>query len=100
MNIRIFNQPSGMSLKDWYNSKYYDAVCSSDFNLTEWVEDESKAEGGYLKTHTYKEACRNWWGNMDEENKEVVKSIPNFDADVFEDITGIRVQAIIADYKE
>ena len=100
MNIRIFNQPSGMSLKDWYSSKYYDAVCSSDFNLTEWVEDEFKTEGGYLKTYTYKEACKNWWGNMDEENKEVVKSIPNFDADVFKDITGIRVQAIIADYKE
>jgi hypothetical protein len=94
MNIRIFNQPSGMSLRDWHNSKYYLAICSSDFELTEWIEDDSKPRGGYLKTSSYKDACKKWWNNMTEENKEIVKSIPNFDADIFFDITGIQAEEV------
>ena len=99
-NIRIFNIPSGVSLTEFRNSKYYYALTSSRFVLTEWIEytDEEKKkserkalDGGYLKEYTYKEACANWWNNMSEENKEIVKSIPNFDADVFEDITGIKI---------
>lgn len=37
-NIRIFNVPSGMSLSEFRNSEYYDALMSSPFLLTEWVE--------------------------------------------------------------
>ena len=99
-NIRIFNVPSGMSLTDFYNSNYYTAICSSEFKLTEWVnytEEEMKTDkekemiGGYLKRYTFKEACANWWANMTEDNKNIIKSIPNFNAEVFEDITGIKV---------
>ena len=99
-NIRIFNIPCGMSLQDFKNSKYYDALTSSPFLLTEWVEytDEEKKESerkvldeGYLKEYTYKDACANWWNKMSDKNKNIVKSIPNFNTDVFEDITGIKV---------
>ena len=100
MNIRIFNMPSGMSMNDFYRSKYWNAMCSVDFTLTEWVEyteeektaDKKKAMiGDYLKTNTYKEACAKWWADMSEENREIIKSMPNFDNDVFKDITGIEV---------
>lgn len=99
-NIRIFNVPSGMSLTEFINSKYNYALKSSPFILTEWIEytDEEKKESkrkaigeGYLKEYTYKDACANWWNRMSDENKNIVKSIPNFDADVFEDITGIKI---------
>ena len=101
MNIRIFNMPSGMSMEDFYRSKYWDAICSADFRLTEWVEyseeekqaDEKKALiGGYLKKNTYKDACAGWWADMSEENREMIKSMPNFDKEVFNDITGIEVE--------
>ena len=97
-NIRIFNIPSGMSLSEFRDSEYYDALISSPFKLTEWIEytDKEKKEdinkammGGYLKKYTYKDACKNWWNNMSEENKKIILSIPNFDKDVFKDITGI-----------
>ena len=100
MNIRIFNKPSGMSLRDFYRSKYYDALCSALFILTDWIEytDEEKAEdedkaliGGYLKTYTMEEAWANWWSELTDENKEIIKSIPNFDAEIFKEITGIEV---------
>ena len=86
-NIRIFNRPSGMSLWDFRRSRYYDALVSKPFELT-WWDEESKS----LKTRSYKEACRIWWNALTEENKEIIQQIPNFDADVFFDITGIRVK--------
>ena len=101
MNIRIFNKPSGMSLKDFYRSKIYDALCSAPFILTDWIEytDKEKAEdedkaliGGYLKTYTMEEAWANWWEEITDENKEIIKSIPNFDAEIFKEITGIEVK--------
>ena len=83
-NIRIFNRPSGMSLWDFRRSRYYDALVSKPFELT-WWDEESKS----LKTRSYKEACAIWWESLTKENKEIIQQIPNFDADVFFDITGI-----------
>ena len=80
--ISIFNIQTDWTLSEFYNSKYYKAICSSNFPLTEWVD-------GKLKVNTYEVACRRWWQNMSEENKEIIKNIPNFDIDVFCDITGI-----------
>ena len=99
-NIRIFNKPSGMSLRDFYNSEYWKAMCSAPFNLTEWTEyteeeketdPEKEKIGGYLKTYTYKEAWANWWNMLSDENKAIIQQIPNFDKEVFKDITGIEV---------
>ena len=89
-----------MTMDEFLNSKYYSAIISSDFNLTEWIpyteeemeKDESKKLiGGYLKTYTYQEACKNWWDGMHDENKAIICSMPNFDADIFKEITGIEV---------
>ncbi len=100
MNIRIFNLPSKMSLLDFKRSRYYKALCSAPFMLTEWIpytEEEKKADpekemiGGYLKEYTMKEAWANWWENMSEEDKKIVQDIPNFDAKIFKEITGIEV---------
>lgn len=74
------------------NSKYYDAICSSDFSLTEWEWNKESTENGVdgkLIVNSYETACQRWWEGMSEENKEIIKSIPHFDVDVFCDITGI-----------
>ncbi len=84
MNIRIFNKPSGMSLGDFRNSRYYGALVSKRFELT-WWDKESET----LKTRSYKEACKIWWNALTEENKEIIQQIPNFDPEIFFDITGI-----------
>ena len=98
--INIFNMPTNMTMREFLDSKYYDAIISSDFKLTEWIpyteeeieKDESKKLiGGYLKSYTYKEACRNWWNGMSSKNKAIICSMPNFDANVFKEITGIEV---------
>ena len=90
--ICIFNIQTDWTLKEFYNSKYYDAIMSSDFPLTEWVRDENPAENGVdgkLIVNTYEDACRRWWDGMSQYYKDIIKSIPNFNIDVFCDITGI-----------
>ena len=89
-----------MTMSEFKNTDHYRALHSSNFNLTEWVyyTDEEKSKdknkeliGGYLKTYTYKEAGANWWANMSDENKTLVKTIPNFNAVIFKEITGIEL---------
>ena len=90
--ICIFNIQTDWTLKEFINSKYYDAIMSSDFPLTEWEYDNNPAENGVdgkLKVNTYEDACRRWWDGMSQRNKDIIKSIPNFNIDVFCDITGI-----------
>ena len=86
-DIRIFNKPSGMSLEEFWNSKYFEALQSEPLELTYW-DDKSKK----MKCRSYKDACAIWWSKLTEENKKIIQQIPNFDPDVFLDITGIDVR--------
>lgn len=52
---------------------------------------EHEITGGYLKNLDFKVACKIMWENLSAEDKQAVKEIPNFDANVFEEITGIFV---------
>jgi hypothetical protein len=47
--------------------------------------------GGYLKTKTLKQAWADMWPNLSDKKKAVFTSLPNFDADKFFKITGIKV---------
>ena len=90
--ICIFNIPSELTLSEFYNSKYYYAIMSSNFPLTEWENNDNPAENGVdgkLIVNTYEDACCRWWDGMTKANKEIIKSIPNFNIDVFCEITGI-----------
>ena len=98
--IRIFDKDTNMTLSEFRKSKYNRALRSVKLELTKWIEytEEEKKEddkkrliGGYLKEYSYKEACANWWNELTEENKEIIKSIPNFDSDKFKEITGIKI---------
>lgn len=98
--VYIFNKDSGMTAKQFRESKYYDALNSAVIHLNKWVEytDKEKQSDpkkklieGYLKTYTYKEACANWWKELTKENKEIIMQIPNFDKEIFKEITGIDV---------
>ena len=99
--IILFNKESNMTWDEWYNHRVYNI--SLGLNLTEWIDwddmtDREKKNnksafvcGGYLKTYEYKEAWANLWKTLDDEEKNSFKTLPNFDSDVFEDITGIRL---------
>lgn len=80
-NIRIFNKPSGISLREWRDSRFYQAIKSVPFMLTEGTETK----------YSYKEACIVWWNKLEEKDQATIQEIPNFDAKIFENITGIKV---------
>jgi hypothetical protein len=96
--IRLFNSWVDMSHKE-FNEKYN--ICM-DIPINKWVykEDMTKEEkqevsgwetvGGYLKTLDYKEACCIWWQENPDRHDDFL-SLPNFDANIFKEITGIDV---------
>ena len=86
-DIRIFNKPSGMSLEEFWDSKYYEALRSEPLELTYWDDKNKK-----LKRRNYKDACAIWWSKLTEKNKKIIQEIPNFDPEIFFDITGIDVK--------
>ena len=86
-DIRIFNKPSGMSLEEFWDSKYYEALRSEPLELTYW-DNENKE----LKCRSYKDACAIWWSKLTEKNKKIIQEIPNFDHEIFFDITGIDIK--------
>ena len=48
--------------------------------------------GGYLKTiEATNEDRQAWWDNLDDEEQEEIKRLPNFDKEIFKEITGIEV---------
>ena len=95
--VRMFNKETNLKWEEIDHPNFY------GFNLNEWVsesemtDEEKKADpqffvrGGYLKTYEWEEAWANFWRDTDEENCQKFLNLPNFDADVFKEITGIDV---------
>ena len=50
-----------------------------------------KTTGGFLRTVSYKDAWRDWWKGSSADDRLKIKNLPNFDATIFEEITGIDV---------
>ena len=101
-NIFLFNKPTSMS-RDEINSLKGIQILNWNFENSWWIysvnmsDDEKKANpkyettGGYLKTVDFKTACKMMWNKLDGEERQAVMELPNFDAKVFEEITGINV---------
>ena len=90
--LRIFNKEC--SREKWKNAEKPNFIY---FDLIEWVADDTKTEQGYLKTYEYKEAWKRSWEkakekeNWEEEYDKLI-NLPNFDKEVFFEITGIDVE--------
>ena len=98
--IRCFNKD--VDRETWEQADKPQFIYNVNPNI--WVDesdmtDDEKKEfskfhdrGGYLKTIEYKEAWKIAWDEASEEDKTLLSKLPNFDADVFEEITGINVK--------
>lgn len=99
--ILIFNKPSGMTLRQWCDSEACYLLNQIVFTSNVWVWDsdmtdeekeahpEYKITGGFLKVLDTSDCCIRWWESLDESDRDVIRSIPNFDAAIFKQITGI-----------
>ena len=105
--IFIFNKRIGKSILTDIRFPYF-----LYFELTEWVSinqmsskeknkhPECDAIGGYLKTYSYKEAFRKSFEMAKrkpdwQKQLALLKAIPNFDAKIFEEISGIREEELV-----
>ena len=79
------------------------------FNLAIWVSHDSATDeekrlhkteietcGGFLKTLEYKEAFRLAWDKADKEEHKQLLGLPNWDNEIFKEISGIDAEAEIA----
>ena len=100
--ILMFNKPSEWTYRDWLNSKARHLMSQIQPDVVKWIQacdmtdEEKKAHpeyettGGYLKELTNKDCCIKWWKTLSDEDKAIIFAIPNFDAEIFEQITGIK----------
>ena len=62
----------------------------SDWTMEDWIRSDARAI--MLELFREKEKKQDLWEKLDREYKATVMSLPNFDADIFEECTGIRVE--------
>ena len=100
--IMLFNKPSGMTYREWIDSDARYLLNQIPKNVVKWVYEENMTDtekaahttyettGGYLKVLDESECGQLWWDALTDYQKNIIKEIPNFDADVFFQCTGIR----------
>ena len=99
--IKMFDKDSDWTIEDWNRSDakfimnscpctYSDFICESDMTEEEKENHpEYKTTGGYTKTFVVtKEDKEKWWNELDEDKKDIIKALPNFDFDKFRQCVG------------
>ena len=99
-NIFLFNKPTSMSRDEIHSLKGIQ-ILNWNFENSWWIysvnmsDDEKKSNpkyettGGYLKTVDFKTACKMMWEKLSENERQEVMKLPNFDSNIFYEITGI-----------
>ena len=92
-----------MTYREWMDSDAKRLLSQISKNVVEWVDEEDMTDeektayptyetiGGYLKTLDESESGQLWWNKLSDCDKQIIKSIPNFDPDIFYECTGIKV---------
>ena len=101
--IMMFNKPSDWTYNDWIGSYARGLLTNIPNNTIIWINSEGMTEeeksehptykttGGYLKTLDNLERRQEWWDKLNDEDKETIKALPNFDPIIFKECTGITV---------
>ena len=101
--IFMFNKLSNWTYSDWFTSAAKSVL--DDFPRTSscWVHlnnmtDEEREQhpecevlGGFVRVSPPQQSAQMWYDNLCESDKNAIKDLPNFNANIFEKITGIRV---------
>ena len=101
--IKLFNKESNLTYNDWVLSDARDLLNKIPTEILEWVwfDDMSKEEkkanpnakdtDGYLKIMKPHKCAQDWWDKLKDTDKKIILDIPNFDREIFKEITGIDV---------
>lgn len=105
-NIYLFNKLSNWSLNDWEGSRAR-IILNSMPNLRDSTNKDDEChfkkmarsldsfliikDFNFIKKLQEQSARQEWWNILDEDDKNTIKNIPNFDSEIFKEITGIDV---------
>lgn len=97
----MFDKESDWTIEDWYSSDARGIMNTCPYTHSNFIDesymtDEEKENhpeyetiGGYVKTFVAtKEDKEKWWNELDEDEKDVIKALPNFDFDKFRECVG------------
>ena len=99
--LKMFNNMSDWTINDWNNSDarrimntcpytHSDFIDKSDMTDAEKENHlEYKTIGGFVKVFIVtKKEKEDWWNKLSDEDKDIIKSLPNFDFDIFRKCVG------------
>lgn len=98
-NNMVFNKQ--VTPEEW--DKIRASLPTIKLPVSRWVDKEDMTDhekenidgwetmGGYLKTMSYKDAWSVAWKELKQEDKNKITGLAQFDKDIFEKITGIKV---------
>lgn len=98
----MFDKLSEWTFDDWDSSKARNILFEMPKEV-QWIlvskmrneEKENypkfKTAGGFLKVSDVTAKRQMWWDNLSDKDKTEVMSLPNFDSEIFYEITGIKV---------
>ena len=100
--VRIFNKETKLKRDEIYfpNFLFFDLnVWVSHDTATEEEKENHKKDievcGGFLKSLEYKEAFRLAWNKASKEEHKILLELPNWDNEIFKEISGIDAEAEI-----
>lgn len=89
--INIFNKPSGMTMSEFVKTEAYRIL--SCFGDTLPAIEHSKRQELYDKPRNrqslYREKWKSFWKDLSASDKNTILNMPNFDEDIFCEITGL-----------
>ncbi len=101
--IYMFNKPTDWTFNHWRNCRARYLLnqiddCPLEYVYLSDMTDKEKAAypeaettGGYLKKRTTADNARKWWARLNADDRNIIFSLPNFDAAIFNEIIGIDV---------
>ena len=101
--IYLFNKPSEWTYRDWMNSIACEILNSIPNGMLDYIDwsymtdeernahPEAEITGGYLKKLNKFECNIKWWRGLSDEERDIITAIPNFDKEIFKEITGIDI---------
>ena len=99
--IKIFDKESDWTIKDWYSSDARNIMNTCPYTYSDFIDEsdmteedkenhpEYKTTGGFVKSVVAtQEDKEKWWNELDEDKKDVIRALPNFDLDKFRQCVG------------
>ena len=99
--LKMFNKMSDWTINDWNNSDARRIMNTCPYTHSNFIDksdmtDEEKENhpeyktiGGFVKVFiATKKEKEDWWNKLSDEDKDIIKSLPNFDFDIFRKCVG------------